>query len=106
MLENGNIKANTVSKKDKKGGAGNKEWAIESKSKLDFKKKRYIKALKEKQKEVTRVCNYILADYYSVLNMDLEYISGDIKRAYKAILFKIYLDYNKDFPDAGKVFNC
>ena len=105
MSENGDIKTNTVFKKDKERGAKNKEQAIESESELDFEKKRYIKALKEKRKEVTRVYNCILADYYSVFNIDLECILGNIKRAYKAILLKIYLDYNKDLLDAGKVFN-
>jgi len=59
---------------------------MESKSKLDSKKKNYIEALKVKQKEVTRIRNYILTNYYSILNIELEYISSDIKRAYRIIL--------------------
>ena len=90
MSKNGDIKAN---KKDKeinnkvKGGAGNEEWAMESKFKLDFKKKNCIKALKVKQKEMTRICNCIPTNHYGILNVKLEYISSDIKRAYKTILF-------------------
>lgn len=54
MSKNGDVKANTVSKKDEEindeveRGARNKKQAIESKSKLDFKKKKRIKALKAK----------------------------------------------------------
>ena len=111
MFKNGNVKANTVSKKDEElynkveGGARNKEQAIESKSKPDFKKKIYIEALKAKRKEITRIRNCIPTNYYGILNKELECISGDIKRAYRKILLQIYLDHNKDLLNASKVFN-